>query len=988
MKVNLKKIGAIVAGATILASSAAFAGLMFGSTTLVDNNGAPVAKVVVGSNAAPSDGVAAALIAGKMVSEAYKSQTLTASISGTASCGPANGSASAGTCPVSNEAVQLEITVPGAVSTGTWVGNNLIGDYMDRTLLDRLVRNESSDTSAYRMGTTDTSDSANPFTNGTGGSLGEDKSLFTKVSGDVFAPFANYPVNDADAGQNYVEKQYMWIMGDNHYDTNKDSTVGNLEFLAYSLKFDGPGSKTLGIPVCTRAESLNFAACKGTSPASTTIDDATETHRVKVSFLGSDWVISEMNAPDGNISSEGALVPGGSIKLAKEAKEGILNQGENLQVGDVKFVLDDLEAHGDEGTAAIFSVLDANGNLLKKDKVAPGATKDFEINGHKYRVHVYKIAPGYTFGAKWADVAIFDQELTLVSGQVLSQDDDNNPQYQVLLGWKNRDAQTSATDPDTLRSIIVYSDSIDQLSSNGDDQNLKPGEYVNLVQDPAVWRLTYKGLDLTSADRDNLKFELQTSTKSISSSIGPLTGSTKMACKIWAPYLRVSSGQSGAFEMTRTDGAASGGTLTDNEFLVALNSGATSDSVAADFSGEAASCDSSLDGTVYNSSLDTSFGVGTIFMRESHTGPYGYAAYAGNGTYVKYSLAGDGVSEFGPGNGGSILVEANSDVAGAYTVGDSNGIGDMINSTGRANFAYSGDTPTMYFAISEKAGVGTSNSYVDYFVFPVEKTGTGSPNDATFDFTAQDSMATPFQYASTDNKILYGHATQNAVSATNSLEYYGEGAGTKLSGPVTKGMEMVPELYTSERGSIFDSVSSKAVNFKVANKLGHAQWMLAPITNSTTSTSGEVRTLHEGESTVVSGVTVKVLQITETVGACSAAGASVACTADMSGVSAMITGQGVTPASSMTVAMPYTGNYDNLVMLDSDAVGVNTLVSVGGDKVNTVTKGLLQGSAVDWSATPKVVREVVQGSKIVVAGKDASDTLDAAKDFVAQVRKN
>ncbi|MCI0503556.1 S-layer protein, partial [Candidatus Micrarchaeota archaeon] len=123
MKVNLKKIGAIVAGATILASGAAFAGLMFGSTTLVDDNGAPVAKVVVGSKAQPSDGVAAALIAGKIVSETYKSSTLTAQVSGTAACTPSGAGNATGTCSISNEKARLEITVPGSVAAGTWSGD-------------------------------------------------------------------------------------------------------------------------------------------------------------------------------------------------------------------------------------------------------------------------------------------------------------------------------------------------------------------------------------------------------------------------------------------------------------------------------------------------------------------------------------------------------------------------------------------------------------------------------------------------------------------------------------------------------------------------------------------------------------------------------------------------------------------------------------------------------------------------------------------------
>ncbi|MBD3210538.1 hypothetical protein GF318_04120, partial [Candidatus Micrarchaeota archaeon] len=55
MKINFRKIGAVVAGATILAGSAAFAGLTFGSTTLVDDQGAPAAKVVVGAGAHASD---------------------------------------------------------------------------------------------------------------------------------------------------------------------------------------------------------------------------------------------------------------------------------------------------------------------------------------------------------------------------------------------------------------------------------------------------------------------------------------------------------------------------------------------------------------------------------------------------------------------------------------------------------------------------------------------------------------------------------------------------------------------------------------------------------------------------------------------------------------------------------------------------------------------------------------------------------------------
>ncbi len=102
-----------------------------------------------------------------------------------------------------------------------------------------------------------------------------------------------------------------------------------------------------------------------------------------------------------------------------------------------------------------------------------------------------------------------------------------------------------------------------------------------------------------------------------------------------------------------------------------------------------------------------------------------------------------------------------------------------------------------------------------------------------------------------------------------------------------------------------------------------AEWWLGPSETSSASDSTTVVTLGEGESTTVGGVTVKVLEITEDVGACSAAGGAVSCTADMSGVSAVVMPNN---APSVEVAVPYSGDYGNLVILDTDAVGLNTFI--------------------------------------------------------------
>jgi hypothetical protein len=1029
MKVNLKKIGAIVAGATILASSAAFAGLMFGSTTLVDANGAPVAKVVVGSQAAPSDGVAAALIAGKLVSEAYKSQTLTAQVSGTASCVPGNESGNAtGTCSVSNKKAQLQITVPGATAAGTYTFNNLIGDYLNRRLIDREDNTDSSNANeGYQIGGSDTSDNANPFTDGTsGGSIGPTEEFMYRISGQQYSVFADQTLTDVDSGNTYVEHQDMWLKGNNRYDSDPKTVVGNVDFLAYTLKFDGPGSDQLGIPECTKADNLDFSVCKSTG-VTTNIDDATETHRLKVWFLGEQWIVSEMTAPQNDPSSasgdgltnENELVHGGEVKLAKEAVAGILNQGESLPADNLKFQLDDLEAHGDT-TSAIISIQDANGNILKKDKVLPGETKDFNVNGKDYRFHVYKVAPGYTFGAKWADVAIFSEELKLADGQKLDSDNGHNNGWKVSLGWKNKDAQAGATaadgsDPenaDTLRTVVLYSDSPEDISSSNDSR-LQEGDYLQIVQDPTAWKLSYKGLDLTSNDTKSLKFELKTTDLTISDTSGPLVGpgSTRARCKILAPYVKVTSGDSGSiFEVTRTDG---GGTISNNEFLVALNEGSHPNEISSSDTtdlhdtpfADAALCDVvQTGGNKVLSTVDVASALpgsditsGAVFMKESSSSSnYGYEAYASPGLEIRYQKIGDGDNKFSPPYGGAIVLQRADNSAIGSDVADNDGfIGELLASSSQVGDFVSGslwtgtNIPNMVFGISEKAGSDTSNQFVDYYMFGISGTSTGTVGDASFDIDNQVVGATgTLSFDSSNTKVLYGHATSQGATANN--PYYCTSASAVCtgsvfvkSGPVDSGLELVDDGHVTERGSSFRSRDKSTVTFNMAQKLAHAQWFLAPTSTNTSSADTSIVTLGEGESTTISGVTVKVLQITEDVGACSAGAGAVSCTADMSGVSAVIMPNN---AASVTVAMPYTGDYGNLVILDSDAVGVNTLISVGGDKVNSVTADLLQGSAVDWTATPKVVREVVQGSKIVVAGKEASDTLSAAQDFISQVK--
>jgi len=992
MKVNLRKIGAVVAGAAILASSAAFGALYFGSTKLVDDNGAPIAKIVIGSSSAPSDGVAAALIAGKLASSAWTTQTLTAQTAGTPTCLASNVSATGGTCTISGRTATLDITVPGSVAAGTWTGWNLIGDYIDRTLGDRVDHSSVTSTNGYLLLGSDTSTGISPVADGTGHALGSysgEQSLFYQVSGTAFSPFATQTVSDTEASKSYSESQALWFGGENHFDSGTNTIVGNVQSLIYQLKFDGPGSSNIGIPVCTESTtSTNTSSVPSYALCGADSGFLTASHEVNVSFLGQNWIISEMDPPtsaplngDGisNVSTPDQLRSGGEVKLAKESASGTLNVGQSLPAGPVSIRLDDIQAvAGTTGIEALISIVDANGAVLKQDKIPEDTTADENVNGVDYKVHVYQVAPGYTFGAKWAKMAVFSNELDLVDGQQLDQNTGDNKDYNVVLGWKTGSAAAKG-DADSLRTILIYGQNLDTIASGGSANTLLKGQSMPIVENPSVWGLTYSGLNLQSSDMATLKFNLETSPKTFGSSTSGVYNTTgsgdRSNCTIFPPYMQVtSSDNTGVFTINRNDGnGASSGTLSNYQFFVPLD----------------------------NQSIPAQCGVdvypiGSVFMQESTSSSNWGVANASattNGLMgqvtVQYAKLGDRSTGFQPGSavsagtsttgsgGGAIVIEQNASMN-----GDDHAIGQMFNSSGLGIGNWVGTAP-IYVAVAEKDGYGTSANFVDYYTFGVTSLSSGSPGDATFEFDVYNGTGTNAKHLfSSNNAILYGHATDNPATTPSSGFY--NLTGGAATGPVSStGLELRSAPYTSERGSVFQSQSTNQVAFNVAEKLGQAVWTLAPLSNaSTSSVTGTVVTMTPGQVETINGVTVQLISVNESVGACNAAGAAASCNIDPTSYSAVIV-PGNTP--SVNVSVPYTGNYGNLVILDSNAVGVNTLVSVGGPVVNSETSSLLQGSSVDWTANPTMVKEVVAGSKIVVAGAQASDTLTAAQDFVNQL---
>jgi len=549
---------------------------------------------------------------------------------------------------------------------------NLIGDYLNRDLLDRDKSQKS-----YSFGTPETDPNANPFSDGAGGNLGPTDVNLHRVDGNM-APqaFGTLTLQDTEVGKVYQEQQDLWVRGDSHYSDMAKTVIGKVNSIAYTLKFRG-AADDFGIPVCTVPNNgTEYASCTADS------DYQTAAHKLRLRFLGDDWVVTEMTPPSGvSLPTETQLVNGGQIKIAKEAVTGIVNQGQSLVVDNLKFRYDTYQAQGGN-VSAVITILDANGVIKTKDVVPPGATKEYQINGKKYLFHLYKVAPGATPTTNWIDCAIFERELTLRSGQALDADNGTNKYNTVYLGWRNKGASALDTQSDHLRTIIIYSDQISKLSSNGSAE-LNAGDYIPIVQDPVAYTLNYNGLSALPSDYSSLRFELErNSDYPISATYGPVSNGQRVSCTVKAPYVHVVSGAAGSvFKVDGVQGASGASSASGNEFYVATN-GAT--------------CGGTI-GTLMK---------GSLFMKQSPASDYwtylDYAPFYDTGSVVvKYPAIGDGVSD---------------------------------NYRGFVGYAYHKDyvvdSGDFGFSMGEAAGTGVSKDSIDAMYFSLRLDGAAS----TFNF--------------------------------------------------------------------------------------------------------------------------------------------------------------------------------------------------------------------------------------------------------------
>lgn len=81
---------------------------------------------------------------------------------------------------------------------------------------------------------------------------------------------------------------------------------------------------------------------------------------------------------------------------------GIINQGEMMLFDAYRLRLDDLDTTNPEEPAVVVSILDSADYVLRMLRI-PKGEKEYFMG---YKIDVLEVAPGYTFGSKWAEIDI------------------------------------------------------------------------------------------------------------------------------------------------------------------------------------------------------------------------------------------------------------------------------------------------------------------------------------------------------------------------------------------------------------------------------------------------------------------------------------------------------------------------------------------------------------------------------------------------------
>jgi hypothetical protein len=350
----------------------AFAGpVSFQNVPIINNAGQPVVQIVVGSTAAPSDGVVAANIAAVIGNLAYTSTPITATVNGknAVSC-----AVTTPTCTLSNQQVWLGekgVVVPtGSYKISTLIGSIMNGGVLNYNTLSSTKTLDNTGTYSYPEESSpypiSTSPTASVFTGITSYNpipVNQSVTAGTNGGGMNFAKFSDYnsskklyydnivelsnaqvPGLMSSSGPN-SESEYLWLMGFPVY----DQALNNFAL----LDANGAYQVTFGAPV---------PLYSGTAPA-----------YKQIKFLGENWTIYRGITPTGSAPDSSHYAVGGKLELAQSiTPQETVYVGHNITSGPITVVLQDLSYPTSNGISNAAIAVYNKGVLTNETSIAPG----------------------------------------------------------------------------------------------------------------------------------------------------------------------------------------------------------------------------------------------------------------------------------------------------------------------------------------------------------------------------------------------------------------------------------------------------------------------------------------------------------------------------------------------------------------------------------------------------------------------------------------
>ena len=972
--INAKKIAA-VAGAALLGAGLAFAGpITFQNTTIISNTGQPVVQVVVGSTAAPSDGVAAANIAAAIGNLAYTSVPVTASVNPSQAANVLHvvGSPS---YTLSNQQVWLNESGATTATGGTYLFSALIGSVLNQGVQLGSLQNTkiAQGASSYAFPESPASITSSPLTSPYGpvGSVPVSTSVSQNNGGGVtFSSFTSggydniLQVSSAQLSglkQNYGtngETEYLYLTGFPVYD--QQSSVNNFALLnaggAYEVIFNKPIANT-----------LSSGALQINQP---------------ISLLGKNYtIINESGDGSTTVPSTSNYVVGGSMYLASSlAPLQTVYVGHNMTSGPWTVQLQDLgqtsTAYNSPAAIGVYY----NGQLTNESSIAPGTLAKFNVSGNLLYLDVNQTFPGLYSYQKWAKLELYTDVFKVSSNHVYNQT--TNPGWYTDLLWTNTTASSGKSNQ--LYGIIIY---------NVTPTTLTPGKSYTFIQSPAMYKVSFIGDTLGTGSFDTVS-----------------VGSSQTASVNYANQGTSAAGLPTITNVTEPAAELTVSSQIPNAFTYA---GQTSSSVIYDLTPYELNLDANT--LTYGSTGGTT--PTNVILTYKDPTAVGTDAWISNSLPIGVTIIGYSTATGHPYTQQSVSFTYNTIASGAVTntlqlntplynvtaiqiqgndalpIYSSGSLGIAVATSNSANTVQTTTIATLN-SISSGIIYPQSGKVYDGFSTSTQTTYNQQNGQPTTTFSVGSASAASAgagihnlgSYTINEVADSTPQYDQLAVGLFNNtpgttpyyiLNYSVGGNHNNVTYTPTSGSAIqVQKGFRTERGSEVVSISPQSDTFSIAKAIDLLQFSVSPNTSNTVvnkavSTDGPYSI---GQATNIPNVTVANIEAKISV-------------SNSSYTIAGINNITATPSVSQATTPVLLKNLSTtpIAVLDSNANPGSTLILVGSGYVNSLSKQLESSYNISVTATSAPIVQAYGTNRILVAGYTAAQTTQAANTFISDL---